>query len=52
MLELIKVPGPDVTGGTGGASAGACCAAMYAACQRFTNLLMRSFAVYGTLSET
>ena len=52
MLELAKVPGPVVAGGAGGAGGGACCAAIYTACQCSITLLMRSFAIYGTLSET
>ena len=55
ILDPVNVPGPtaaDGAGGAGGAGGGACYAAIYAACHRFTTLLMRSFAVYGALSET
>ena len=51
ILELVKVPGPVAAGGAGAAGGSACFAAIYAACHRFTTLLIRSLAVYGALSE-
>ena len=53
ILELVNVSGPVTAGVTGGAGGGyVCCAAVYAACHRFTTLSMRSFAIYGAVSET
>ena len=55
LFEPVNVPGPIVAGGAGGAGGTGgcvCYAAIYAACQRFTTLSMRSFAIYGALSET
>ena len=52
ILEPVNVPGPIAAGGAGGASGGCVCyAAGYAACRHFTTSSMRSFAVYGTVSE-
>ena len=57
ILEPVNVPGPFAAGtggagGAGGAGGGACCAAVYIACQCFTTSSIRSFAIYTTLSET
>ena len=53
IFEPVNVSGPIAAGaGAGGAGGGACYAAVYAACHRLTTSSMRSFAVYGALSDT
>ena len=55
ILDPVNVPGPVDTGagaGAGSVGGGTCCAAVYAACHRLTTSSIRSFAVYGALSDT
>ena len=55
ILDPVNVPGPVDTGagaGAGGVGGGTCCAAVYAACHRFTTSSIKSFAVCGALKDT
>ena len=53
IFDPVNVPGPVAAGaGAGGAGGGAYCVAVYAACHRLNTSSIRSFAVYGALSDT
>ena len=57
IFDPVNIPGPVAAGagaGAGAVGAGgrACYAAVYAAYKRLTTSSIRSFAIYGALSDT